>query len=73
MQVDAVFNKAKVTMVVLDNTATAMTGFQPHPGTGRTATGEETIMVKPEDIARACGVKFVEVIDPFDLKKASLK
>jgi len=68
---DAVFNKAKVTMIVLDNTATAMTGFQPHPGTGRTATGEETTMVKPEDIARACGVKFVEVIDPFDLKKAT--
>jgi len=68
---DAVFNKAKVTMVVLDNTATAMTGFQPHPGTGYTATGEKTTMVRPEDIARACGVEFVEVIDPFDLKKAT--
>ena len=26
-------------LVVLDNSATAMTGFQPHPGTGRTASG----------------------------------
>ena len=68
--INAVFNKARVTMVVLDNTTTAMTGFQPHPGTGVTATGEPTTAIKPEDIARACGIKFVEVIDPFDLKKA---
>ena len=69
--IDAVYNKANITMVILDNSATAMTGFQPHPGTGYTATGDETIQLKIEDIARACGVKFVEVIDPFDLKKAT--
>ncbi len=68
--INAVYNKANITMVVLDNSATAMTGFQPHPGTGYTATGEEAPSLKIEDIARACGVKFVEVIDPFDLKKA---
>ena len=69
--VNAVYNKANITMVVLDNSATAMTGFQPHPGTGQTAMGDETVQLKPEDIARACGVKFVEVIDPFDLKAAA--
>jgi indolepyruvate ferredoxin oxidoreductase alpha subunit len=69
--IDAVYNKANITMVILDNSATAMTGFQPHPGTGYTATGDETAQLKIEDIARACGVKFVEVIDPFDLKKAT--
>jgi indolepyruvate ferredoxin oxidoreductase alpha subunit len=69
--INAVYNKANITMVILDNSATAMTGFQPHPGTGHTAMGEETVQLKPEDIARACGVKFVEVIDPFDLKAAA--
>ena len=69
--INAVYNKTNITMVVLDNSATAMTGFQPHPGTGYTATGDETVQLKPEDIARACGVKFVEVIDPFDLKTAT--
>ena len=69
--INAVYNKANITMVVLDNSATAMTGFQPHPGTGQTAMGDETVQLKPEDIARACGVKFVEVIDPFDLKAAA--
>jgi indolepyruvate ferredoxin oxidoreductase alpha subunit len=69
--INAVYNKAKITMVILDNSATAMTGFQPHPGTGYTAMGDKTIQLKPEDIAKACGVEFVEVVDPFDLKKAA--
>jgi indolepyruvate ferredoxin oxidoreductase alpha subunit len=69
--INAVYNKANITMVVLDNSATAMTGFQPHPGTGYTATGDETVSLKAEDVARACGVKFVEVVNPFDLKAAT--
>jgi indolepyruvate ferredoxin oxidoreductase, alpha subunit len=64
--INAVFNKTKVTLVILDNSATAMTGFQPHPGTP--ADGE--VSIKPEDIARACNVKFVEVVDPFDVEKS---
>jgi indolepyruvate ferredoxin oxidoreductase alpha subunit len=64
--INAVFNKTKVTLVILDNSATAMTGFQPHPGSP--ANGDASI--KPEDIARACNVKFVEVVDPFDVNKS---
>ncbi len=52
-------------MVVLDNSTTGMTGFQPHPG----ASGDVANDVKIEDIARAGGVKFVEVVDAFDLPK----
>ncbi len=63
--IDAVFNKTRVTMIVLDNSTTAMTGLQPHPG----APGAGDLGIKPEDVARACNVKFVEVVDPFDLKK----
>ncbi|MGD0794554.1 MAG: indolepyruvate ferredoxin oxidoreductase subunit alpha [Dehalococcoidales bacterium] len=62
---NAVYNKANFTMVVLDNSTTGMTGFQPHPG----APGEGGTPVKIEDIARAGGVKFVEVVDAFDLPK----
>lgn len=69
--INAVYNKANITMVVLDNSATAMTGFQPHPGTGYTATGDETVSLKAEDVARGCGVKFIEVVNPFDLKAAT--
>jgi indolepyruvate ferredoxin oxidoreductase, alpha subunit len=63
--INAVFNKARIVMVILDNSATAMTGFQPHPG----SPGNNQEGIKPEDIARACGVKFVEVVNAFDLKK----
>lgn len=70
--INAVFNQANITMVVLDNSATAMTGFQPHPGTGKTATGVKTEIIYPEKIARACGVKHVAVTDPFKLKEAIL-
>lgn len=61
--INAVYNKSNITMVVMDNSTTGMTGFQPHPG----ATGEEAHNIKIEDIARASGVKFVEVLDAFDL------
>jgi indolepyruvate ferredoxin oxidoreductase alpha subunit len=65
--IDAVFNKTKVTLVVLDNSATSMTGFQPHPGAP--ANGEPGIKI--EDVVRACGVKFVEVVNGFDLKQTT--
>ena len=63
--INAVYNRANVTMIVLDNSTTGMTGFQPHPG----ATGDATLDIKIEDIARASGVKFVEVVDAFDLPR----
>ncbi len=63
--INAVYNKANVTMVVMDNSTTGMTGFQPHPG----ASGDIAADIKIEDVARACGVKMVEVVDAFDLPK----
>ena len=61
--INSVFNKANVTMVVLDNATTGMTGFQPHPG----APADDSVPVKIEDIARASGVKLVEIVDAFDV------
>jgi len=68
--INAVYNEARLTVVVFDNRATAMTGFQPHPGTGITALGKKTREVRIEDVARACGVEFVEVVDPHRLDDA---
>jgi indolepyruvate ferredoxin oxidoreductase alpha subunit len=67
--INAVVNKAKITMIVCDNNITAMTGHQPNPGTGFTATGEPTVKVEIANVARGCGVKFVEENDPYDFKK----
>lgn len=67
---NAAYNNAKITVTVLDNSTTAMTGHQPHPGTGVTATGGRTNQVSIEAIAKALGAGFVEVIDPYDIKNA---
>ena len=68
---NAVYNNHKVTLVVLDNLTTAMTGHQPHPGTGKTGMGREMNRILIEDIARGLGVKYVKVVDPFKVKKAT--
>ncbi|TET17727.1 MAG: indolepyruvate ferredoxin oxidoreductase subunit alpha [Candidatus Cloacimonadota bacterium] len=67
--IDIVYNKGTSTIIILDNRITAMTGHQEHPGTGTTLMGEKTIAIKPEDIVKACGVKHVFIIDPYDLKE----
>jgi indolepyruvate ferredoxin oxidoreductase alpha subunit len=68
--VNIIFNRARVTMVVLDNSTTSMTGFQPNPTSGITAMGDISSKIRPEAIALACGIEFVEVVDPFDTEKA---
>lgn len=69
--VNAVYNNSRITVVVLDNLATAMTGHQPHPGTGVTGMRTATEKVLIEDIAKGCGVKYVKVVNPFKTKEAS--
>lgn len=68
---NAVYNNHKVTLVVLDNLTTAMTGHQPHPGIGKTAMGAETNRILIEDVAMGLGVKYVRVVDPFKIKEAN--
>ncbi len=65
--IDAVYNNADITVLLLDNQIVAMTGGQDHPGTGRTLRGEETRRVDYEEMARACGVKWVRTVDSYDL------
>ena len=67
--VNARYNKADLLMLVLDNSATAMTGFQPHPGVGRNAMGEPAPKVDVAAVCRSLGAK-VKELDPFDLAAA---
>jgi indolepyruvate ferredoxin oxidoreductase alpha subunit len=67
--INTVFNKSNPLIIIMDNRVTAMTGHQPHPGVGRTGMGERTKQIKIEDIAKACGVKNVKVVDPYNVKK----
>ena len=65
--IDAVYGGVDVTVVILDNGTTAMTGGQPHPGTGTTLTGATTAAVDLEELCRAIGVEHVRVVDPYEL------
>ncbi len=66
--VNAFYNQANMVLVVLDNSTTAMTGHQPHPGTGKTMMGEIVEKVSIEKILRAIGIKTVETLNPLDLE-----
>lgn len=68
--VNAVYNQAEMTLIVLDNSTTAMTGHQPHPGTGCTMMGEVVTKVSIEKILRAIGLTAVETVNPLNLDEA---
>lgn len=65
--INARYNGADFLLLLLDNSATAMTGFQPHPGTGLTATGEKAPAIDLKAICEVFGAS-VEVTDPFDVE-----
>jgi indolepyruvate ferredoxin oxidoreductase alpha subunit len=64
--VNAVHNRSNLILVVLDNSGTAMTGFQPHPGLPTDAMGGNALALSIPDICKAIGAK-VSICDPFDL------
>ena len=68
--VNASYHNANMLLMVLDNSATAMTGFQPHPGTGITAMGDCTQAMSIQKICEAMGCD-VTVADPFDIENTS--
>ncbi len=64
--IDAVYNNSSVTVIVVDNRATAMTGGQEHPGTGRTLMGGKAGQIDIGVLVKALGVKNYREIDPYD-------
>ena len=68
--VNAVYNEADMILCVLDNSTTAMTGHQPHPGTGRNMMGNAVEKVSIEKVLEGIGVKKVITVDPLKLDEA---
>lgn len=79
--INAVYNQTDIILVVLDNSTTAMTGHQPHPGTGvkMMEFARNAGQGKPEDIGsrisiekilKAIGLTSVETVDPLNLSKS---
>ncbi|MGP8011691.1 MAG: indolepyruvate ferredoxin oxidoreductase subunit alpha [Halobacteriota archaeon] len=65
--INAVYNGARLTLVIMDNGTTAMTGHQPHPCTGVNAMGACTVPTPMEDLIKAIGVQGLYVVDPYNL------
>jgi indolepyruvate ferredoxin oxidoreductase alpha subunit len=65
--VNAIHNRSDMTLVVVDNSGTAMTGFQPHPGLATDALGQVAEKIDIPTVCRALGAE-VRVCDPFDLE-----
>jgi indolepyruvate ferredoxin oxidoreductase alpha subunit len=65
---DMVYNGGSGTLIILDNSTTAMTGHQQHPATGSTLMGRPAPKVDLEALVRALGIKRVQVVDPVDIK-----
>ena len=68
--INAVFNNHDITLVILDNGTTAMTGHQPNPGVDMAALGIQGFgRVSIEAVVRALGVGHVAVVRPYRVEK----
>lgn len=70
--INAVHHRADIVLIILDNSGTAMTGFQPHPGLGIDALGEPVPKIDIALVCRSIGAR-VESADPFDLDETMRK
>ena len=68
--VNAVYTKADITYLVLDNSWTCMTGHQPNPTTGKSATGEITKVIDVSKIAEIMGIACIRVVDPYKMEES---
>jgi indolepyruvate ferredoxin oxidoreductase alpha subunit len=66
----AVHNKHNFVLTILDNRTTAMTGHQPNPSLPTDAVGDPAPAISIEAIAKAMGISFVRVINPYRVNEA---
>jgi len=69
---DMAYNRTDGTVIILDNSTTAMTGRQDHPGTGRTLKKQQAKKVDYEKLCLALGADSVQIVDPYDLEAVTL-
>ncbi len=67
--IDAVHNRSPFVTIILDNRVTAMTGHQNNPNTGKNLTGEPTAQLDLEKLVSACGIRKLDVVDPWNLSE----
>ncbi len=68
--INAVYNDTDITVVILDNSTTAMTGHQPHPGIGKTMMDSISNKIDIYGVVKACGVGHITKGNPLDFKNS---
>ena len=66
--INAVYNQSGLTLIILDNSTTGMTGHQQHPATGKNLKGDPAPVVLLDELCKACGVKDLTIVDAYDVK-----
>jgi indolepyruvate ferredoxin oxidoreductase alpha subunit len=64
---DVAYNRGATTVIVLDNSTTAMTGHQDHPGTGTTLMGEPTVKLDLIKLAESVGIRDARRVNAYDV------
>ncbi len=65
--INAVYNGSNLTLIILDNSTTGMTGHQNHPATGLTLKGTPSPILNLVDVCKVVGAKSVNVVDAYDM------
>ena len=63
----ASYNKSNITVLIVDNSTTGMTGHQDNPATGKTLKGEYTEPLSLEGVCRALGAQHIRVVDSLNI------
>lgn len=66
------YNNSDALIIILDNSTTAMTGMQEHPGTGYTLMGKEAKKVNLNVLISALGIENIRVINPYNIKETQI-
>lgn len=66
--IDAKYNNACFTAIILNNSTTAMTGGQDHPGTGRNLSPDQTVSNKIDirKVVEGIGIDEIYTVDTYD-------
>jgi len=65
---NAIYNNANMTLIIMENHWVGMTGHQPTPSTGISSIGDPVIPVQIKDVVKAFGAKWIRTVDPYRVR-----
>ncbi len=69
--INAVHNAVDMVVVICDNRTTAMTGFQPHPGSDTNISGKPVVAIDIARLASSVGATSTQVVNPYHIPEVT--